>query len=162
MEPRGAAWAPSPEPRSSYSTPVPSQEPAGRHEVLGVPAEGPLGPPHMERGAVAEGTVGWPPTPRLTHREDGPLLRPLVAVLEEAVAVGGRGGVLIVLLLGGGGAGRRKGKTRERKEYITTENPGAMESLPPLFPLSLAGVWLGSAQLLHSHVRGADALGCQV
>lgn len=53
-------------------------------------------------------------------------------------------------------------QTREKKEYVTTENPGAMESLPPLFPLSLAGVWLGSAQLLHSHVRGADALGCQV
>lgn len=148
-----------PEPRALLFLLYPGAFPGTGRQV---PAEGPLGLPHKERGAVAEGTVGWPPTPRLTHREDGPLLRPLVAVLEEAVAVGGRGGVLIVLLLGGGGAGRRKGKTREKKEYVTTENPGAMESLPPLFPLSLAGVWLGSAQLLHSHVRGVDALGCQV
>lgn len=114
-EPRGAAWAPSPEPRSSYSTPVPSQEPTGRREVLRVPAEGPLGPPHEERAAVAEGTAAWPLTPRLTHREDGPLLRWLVAVLEEAVTVGGRGGVPVILLLGRGGTGRRKGNKRGKR-----------------------------------------------
>lgn len=76
------------------------------------PALSPLHEEGEPRGP--EGSAAQPGTPRLTHRQDGPLLRPLVAVLGENVAVGGRGGVVVFLLLGGGGMRRVRKTGKER------------------------------------------------
>lgn len=76
--------------------------------------------------------------PGLTHREDGPLLRPLVVVLEETVAVRGRGGVVVIFFLGRDATGRRAaGKGKGARYCGKPRDNGAPAS-------SVISFWKGS------------------
>ena len=132
-----AAGSPARGSRAALCSTFPAAFPGSalRWEVLseGLCRENPrptLSPLHEEGGARGpEGSAGQPGTPRLTHRQDGPLLRPLVAVLGENVAVGGRGGGGVIFLILGGGGMRRVRKTGKKWGH-PRESLLALSSLP--------------------------------